>query len=214
MFYIPLIGARGTPYSSLYTVEFLMKKIERRQDLIDTFKFISYSSTLLNKEIDSEIVCRIDSVDWSQFLTSYGSAEPLVPKSLKALFSDNNDISLPAAHYLLCALGDKDVSFSPATFPAYEFLRKSLLDCDDLIKVSVLYILTGIAFGVTYADYEEDQGFFKLDLDYQAKYPLKDFEIKLLAHLKADLPIFEKLALHENQSISEDSIYICECLNL
>lgn len=191
-----------------------MEKIEYRSDLINSFKFISYSSTLLNEEIDSKIVRKIDSIDWSQFLTSYGSAEPLVPKSLKALFSSNIDVSLSGAHYLLCALGDKDVSFSPATFPAYEFLRKSLLDCDDLIKVSVLYILTGIAFGVTYADYEEDQGFFKLDLDYQEKYPLEDFEIKLLNYLKADLAIFEKLTLHENQSISEDSIYICECLNL
>ncbi len=191
-----------------------MEKIEYRSDLINSFKFISYSSTLLNEEIDSKIVRKIDSIDWSQFLTSYGSAEPLVPKSLKALFSSNIDVSLSGAHYLLCALGDKDVSFSPATFPAYEFLRKSLLDCDDLIKVSVLYILTGIAFGVTYADYEEDQGFFKLDLDYQEKYPLEDFEIKLLNYLKADLSIFEKLTLHENQSISEDSIYICECLNL
>ena len=194
--------------------KYLMEKIEYRSDLINSFKFISYSSTLLNEEIDSKIVRKIDSIDWSQFLTSYGSAEPLVPKSLKALFSSNIDVSLSGAHYLLCALGDKDVSFSPATFPAYEFLRKSLLDCDDLIKVSVLYILTGIAFGVTYADYEEDQGFFKLDLDYQEKYPLEDFEIKLLNYLKADLSIFEKLTLHENQSISEDSIYICECLNL
>ncbi len=190
------------------------KKIEHRQDLIDTFKFISYSSTLLNKEINSEIVSRIDSIDWSQFLTAYGSAEPLIPKSLKALFSNNNDISLSAAHYLLCALGDKDVSFSKAMLPAYEFLRRALLECDDPVKKKIIYIFLEIVLRTTYADYEEGEGYFKFDQEYQDQYPLENFEIALLENIREDASIFEKLCLHENKLISEDSIDICRCLNL
>ena len=190
------------------------KKIEHRRDLIDSFKFISYSSTILNKEIDSKIVRKIDSIDWSQFLTAYGSAEPLIPKSLKTLFFNDNDISFSAAHYLLCALGDKDVSFSRAILPAYEFLRKALLECDDLVKERVIYIFLEIVLHTTYADYEEGEGYFKFDQEYQDQYPLQDFEIALLKNIREDASIFEKLCLHESKLISEDSIDICRCLNL
>ena len=66
----------------------------------------------------------------------------------------------------------------------------------------------------TYAGYEEGQGYFKFDQEYQDQYPLEDFETLLLKNIREDSSIFEKLSIHENKLISEDSIDICRCLNL
>lgn len=125
---------------------------------------------------------RVRAVDWDEYETAYGSGGP-VANDLIALSRPDRKAALDATHHLWCSLCHQHAYVSSAAWPALPFLMEILDHSDDALTIELLDILLGFAVCT-----EQDEGI--------------EWKKKIRTRLAMELPRFETLMTHQDETIS------------
>jgi hypothetical protein len=175
---------------------------KQKMGLVNLLKLFGWHSKrkplVLGPNIPNTIVYSIDQIDWKQYGTAYGPADNAIPLYLKNLFSSDISFAADATHQLWGALCHQHVYIFDAALPAYEFLKKGLIELNDDLKTGILDIFKGFAYCTS--------------TSYSTK-ELLDWERQLRDKLLRDRPIFNQLTNHLDADIVEFANEICVYLN-
>jgi hypothetical protein len=117
---------------------------------------------------------------------------------LKNLFSRDINFAADATHQLWYALCHQHTYISDAALPAYEFLKKGLLELNDDLKTEILDIFKGFAYCTSNSYSNKD---------------LLDWERQLRDKLLCDRAIFDQLNTHLDADIVGFVNEICAYLD-
>ncbi|WP_157463964.1 hypothetical protein [Deinococcus pimensis] len=98
----------------------------------------------------------LNNIAWAEYRTAYGPAHD-VPIQIQALYSNDCEARLDAAHELWCALCHQRTYITDAALPALPFLLDALDQAPDhVLQIELLEILLGFARCTT-RTYQLDQ---------------------------------------------------------
>jgi hypothetical protein len=147
-----------------------------------------------------EILGEIEKIDWLQFGTAYGNAKDTVPYYLKNIFCTDEKTALDAAHQLWCSICHQGVNMTNAALPAYEILRKALLNLNDSIKVEILDIFVTFALCTSQEYNTVPNELFNWEKEIQSK-------------LLRDRNIFETFKASDEEEIAGMAKTLCDYLD-
>jgi hypothetical protein len=148
----------------------------------------------------AEVLIEIDKIDWSQFGTAYGNARDTIPYYLKNIFCPDKRIALDATHQLWCSICHQGVSMTNAALPAYEILKKALLELSNDIKAEILDIFVAFALCTSKEYNTVPNELFGWEREIQKK-------------LLRDRSVFYTFEISEEEELSSMAKIICEYLD-
>jgi hypothetical protein len=149
---------------------------------------------------NAEVLAEVNKIDWSQFGTAYGNAKDTISYYLKNIFCPNKRIALDATHQLWCSICHQGVNMTNAALPAYEILKRALLELSDDIKVEILDIFVAFALCTSKEYNTVPNELFNWEREIQKK-------------LLRDRRVFHTFEVSDNEEISNMAKTICGYLN-
>jgi hypothetical protein len=173
---------------------------KKNKNFVENNKYDLLKPKVCVGAISAEVLIEIDKIDWSQFGTAYGNARDTIPYYLKNIFCPDKRIALNATHQLWCSICHQGVNMTYAALPAYEILKKALLELNNDIKVEILDIFVAFALCTSKEYNTVPNELFGWEREVQKK-------------LLRDRSVFYAFGISDNEELSSMAKIICEYID-